>query len=169
MIHPSHWIKKLYWDFNGNLGQYRNIETVRPEVKHLEIIRSEYTIIVSLSSSWQHLSSSYSIYFDDFFLFVIVKSPFRLTFPHCPAIIFNNKTNTKEKRERERGRWGSRKMDLVAKGDDLEKKAEKKLNGWGIFGSKYEDAADLFDKAANNFKLAKSCILSIPLFSLFTK
>ncbi|KAI5574696.1 hypothetical protein POPTR_010G181900v4 [Populus trichocarpa] len=47
-------------------------------------------------------------------------------------------------------------MDLVAKGDDLEKKAEKKLNGWGIFGSKYEDAADLFDKAANNFKLAKS-------------
>ncbi|KAJ6768212.1 ALPHA-SOLUBLE NSF ATTACHMENT PROTEIN [Salix koriyanagi] len=47
-------------------------------------------------------------------------------------------------------------MDLVAKGDDFEKKAEKKLNGWGIFGSKYEDAADLFDKAANSFKLAKS-------------
>ncbi|KAJ6720650.1 ALPHA-SOLUBLE NSF ATTACHMENT PROTEIN [Salix viminalis] len=47
-------------------------------------------------------------------------------------------------------------MDLVAKGDDLEKKAEKKLNGWGFFGSKHEDAADLFDKAANNFKLAKS-------------
>ncbi|KAF9676985.1 hypothetical protein SADUNF_Sadunf08G0060300 [Salix dunnii] len=47
-------------------------------------------------------------------------------------------------------------MDLVAKGDDFEKKAEKKLNGWGIFSSKYEDAADLFDKAANSFKLAKS-------------
>ncbi|KAJ6350439.1 hypothetical protein OIU78_006579 [Salix suchowensis] len=46
-------------------------------------------------------------------------------------------------------------MDLVAKGDDFEKKAEKKLNGWGIFGSKYEDAADLFDKAANK---AISCL-----------
>jgi len=103
-----------------------------------------------------------------FSLLLSLHFDFRLTFPHCPPIIFNNKTNTKEKRERERGRWGSRKMDLVAKGDDLEKKAEKKLNGWGIFGSKYEDAADLFDKAANNFKLAKSCILSIPVFSLFT-
>ncbi|KAB5561561.1 hypothetical protein DKX38_006518 [Salix brachista] len=41
-------------------------------------------------------------------------------------------------------------MDLVAKADDFEKKAEKKLNGWGIFGSKYEDAADLFDKAAKS-------------------
>uniref|UniRef100_A0A0V0HNA4 Putative alpha-soluble NSF attachment protein-like n=1 Tax=Solanum chacoense TaxID=4108 RepID=A0A0V0HNA4_SOLCH len=36
------------------------------------------------------------------------------------------------------------------------KKAEKKLSGWGLFGSKYDDAADLFDKAANCFKLAKS-------------
>ncbi|KAF3524914.1 hypothetical protein F2Q69_00049152 [Brassica cretica] len=33
---------------------------------------------------------------------------------------------------------------------------EKKLNGWGIFGSKYEDAADLLEKAANSYKLAKS-------------
>ncbi|KAH6773892.1 alpha-soluble NSF attachment protein 2 [Perilla frutescens var. hirtella] len=46
--------------------------------------------------------------------------------------------------------------DHIAKGEDFEKKAEKKLSGWGIFGSKYEDAADLFDKAANSFKLAKS-------------
>ena len=52
-------------------------------------------------------------------------------------------------------------MDLVAKGDDFEKKAKKKLNGWGIFGSKYEDAADLFDKAA------KSCIASSPCLFLF--
>jgi hypothetical protein len=60
-------------------------------------------------------------------------------------------------------------MDLAAKGDDFEKKAEKKLNGWGIFGSKYEDAADLFDKAANNFKLAKSCIASfLPFLLLFS-
>ncbi|XP_072963725.1 alpha-soluble NSF attachment protein-like [Typha angustifolia] len=43
-----------------------------------------------------------------------------------------------------------------ARGDEFEKKAEKKLAGWGIFGSKYEDAADLFDKAGNCFKLAKN-------------
>jgi len=46
--------------------------------------------------------------------------------------------------------------DYAAKGDELEKKAEKKLTGWGLFGSKYDDAADLFDKAANQFKLAKN-------------
>ncbi|KAA8534009.1 hypothetical protein F0562_031526 [Nyssa sinensis] len=46
--------------------------------------------------------------------------------------------------------------DQIARGGEFEKKAEKKLNGWGLFGSKYEDAADLFDKAANCFKLAKS-------------
>ncbi|KAL6581265.1 hypothetical protein OROMI_007188 [Orobanche minor] len=46
--------------------------------------------------------------------------------------------------------------DQIAKGEDLEKKADKKLKGWGIFSSKYEDAADLFDKAANAFKIAKS-------------
>ncbi|CAL9769630.1 unnamed protein product [Musa acuminata subsp. burmannicoides] len=46
--------------------------------------------------------------------------------------------------------------DQTAKGEDFEKKAEKKLAGWGIFGSKYDDAAELFDKAANCFKLAKN-------------
>ncbi|XP_059290872.1 alpha-soluble NSF attachment protein [Lycium barbarum] len=46
--------------------------------------------------------------------------------------------------------------DHIARGEDFEKKAEKKLTGWGLFGSKYEDAADLFDKAGNCFKLAKS-------------
>ncbi|XVE67780.1 hypothetical protein DITRI_Ditri09bG0015600 [Diplodiscus trichospermus] len=46
--------------------------------------------------------------------------------------------------------------DQLARGEELEKKAEKKLTSWGLFGSKYEDAADLFDKAANCFKLAKS-------------
>ncbi|OEL16930.1 Alpha-soluble NSF attachment protein [Dichanthelium oligosanthes] len=46
--------------------------------------------------------------------------------------------------------------DHEARGEDFEKKAEKKLSGWGIFSSKYEDAADLFDKAANSFKLAKN-------------
>lgn len=47
--------------------------------------------------------------------------------------------------------------DNMAKGVDFEKKAEKKLNGWAFFGSKYEDAADLFDKAGNSYKLAKAC------------
>ncbi|KAF8036840.1 hypothetical protein BT93_C2532 [Corymbia citriodora subsp. variegata] len=46
--------------------------------------------------------------------------------------------------------------DQLARGEEYDKKAEKKLNSWGLFGSKYEDAADLFDKAANCFKLAKS-------------
>lgn len=54
--------------------------------------------------------------------------------------------------------------DQIAKGDDFEKKAEKKINGWGLFGSKYEDAADLYDKAANCYKLAKSCMFSPWLF-----
>lgn len=47
--------------------------------------------------------------------------------------------------------------DQIARGLEFEKKAEKKLGGWGLFGSKYEDAGDLFEKAANCYKLAKSC------------
>ncbi|KAK8693292.1 hypothetical protein V6N13_070881 [Hibiscus sabdariffa] len=46
--------------------------------------------------------------------------------------------------------------DQSARGEEFEKNAEKKLNSWNFFGSKYEDAADLFEKAANFFKLAKS-------------
>nr|XP_009589120.1 alpha-soluble NSF attachment protein-like [Nicotiana tomentosiformis]XP_016462966.1 PREDICTED: alpha-soluble NSF attachment protein-like [Nicotiana tabacum] len=46
--------------------------------------------------------------------------------------------------------------DQIARSEDFEKKAEKKLSGWGLFGSKYEDAADIFDKAGNCLKLAKS-------------
>ncbi|PPD70214.1 hypothetical protein GOBAR_DD32903 [Gossypium barbadense] len=46
--------------------------------------------------------------------------------------------------------------DQSTRGEEFEKNAEKKLNSWSFFGSKYEDAADLFDKAANFFKLAKS-------------
>ncbi|XP_078439905.1 alpha-soluble NSF attachment protein 2 [Wolffia australiana] len=46
--------------------------------------------------------------------------------------------------------------DHLAKGEEFEKKAEKKLAGWGLFGSKYEDAAELLDRAANSYKLAKS-------------
>ena len=29
--------------------------------------------------------------------------------------------------------------DQLSKGEEFEKKAEKKLSGWGLFGSKYED------------------------------
>lgn len=57
--------------------------------------------------------------------------------------------------------------DQIARAEEFEKKAEKKLNGWGLFGSKYEDAADLFDKAANSFKLAKSCTLIFLYFYFF--
>ncbi|GAB4827666.1 hypothetical protein Ancab_034551 [Ancistrocladus abbreviatus] len=46
--------------------------------------------------------------------------------------------------------------DQIEKGEEFEKKAEKKLSGWGIFGNKQEDAAELFEKAANAFKLSKS-------------
>ncbi|CAJ1971071.1 unnamed protein product [Sphenostylis stenocarpa] len=46
--------------------------------------------------------------------------------------------------------------DHLARAQDFENRAEKKLSGWGLFGSKFEDAADLFDKSANSFKLAKS-------------
>lgn len=36
-------------------------------------------------------------------------------------------------------------------------KGEKKLKSLGWFGNKYEEAAECFEKAANQFKLAKSC------------
>lgn len=58
--------------------------------------------------------------------------------------------------------------DQIAKGEEFEKKAEKKIKGWGLFGSKYEDAAELYEKSANSFKLAKSCTalsLSLSLIS----
>ncbi|KAL6126812.1 hypothetical protein ACLB2K_074857 [Fragaria x ananassa] len=43
----------------------------------------------------------------------------------------------------------------TTRAEDFERKAEKKLAGWGLFSSKYEDAAELFDKAANSYKLGK--------------
>ncbi|KAG0622752.1 hypothetical protein M758_3G120900 [Ceratodon purpureus] len=48
--------------------------------------------------------------------------------------------------------------DNRAKGVEYEKKAEKRLSGWGLFGSthKFEDAAELFEKAGNAYKLAKA-------------
>ncbi|KAF7103561.1 hypothetical protein CFC21_104542 [Triticum aestivum] len=46
--------------------------------------------------------------------------------------------------------------DHEAHGDDMERKADKKLSGWGLFGSQYDAAADLYYGAATFFKLAKS-------------
>lgn len=41
--------------------------------------------------------------------------------------------------------------------DDLVAKADKKLASFGFFGNKYEDAAELLEKAAVQYKLAKAC------------
>ncbi|KAJ6865487.1 hypothetical protein NC651_035905 [Populus alba x Populus x berolinensis] len=46
--------------------------------------------------------------------------------------------------------------DHIRRGEEFEKKADKKINGWALLGSKYEDAADLLTQSANQFKLAKS-------------
>ncbi|XP_071702330.1 alpha-soluble NSF attachment protein 2-like isoform X4 [Rutidosis leptorrhynchoides] len=46
--------------------------------------------------------------------------------------------------------------DQTVKGREFEQQAEKKLNRWSFFGSNYEDAGDLYEKAANHYKLAKS-------------
>ncbi|MEW5307248.1 MAG: hypothetical protein WDW38_002510 [Sanguina aurantia] len=45
--------------------------------------------------------------------------------------------------------------DCAAKGDEFMKQGQKKVKSFGFFGSKWEEAADLFEKAANNYKLAK--------------
>ena len=47
--------------------------------------------------------------------------------------------------------------DYEAKGQDFLAKADKKLKSMSFFGNKYVDAAELLEKAANNFKLAKNC------------
>lgn len=56
--------------------------------------------------------------------------------------------------------------DHIARAEEFEKKAEKKLSSWGFFGSKHEDAAELFDKSANSYKLGKSCEFS-PFYFLY--
>lgn len=70
-------------------------------------------------------------------------------------------------RGRRRRAGGSIMAENLARAEAFEKKAEKKLNGWGFLGSKHEDAADLYDKAANSFKLAKSCNLFFCFFCSF--
>lgn len=57
--------------------------------------------------------------------------------------------------------------DFEAKGDEFAKKADKKLKSFSLFGSssKYEDGAELLDKAANQYKLGKACELQKELSS----
>jgi len=47
--------------------------------------------------------------------------------------------------------------DSASRGADFLAKAEKKLKGFAIFGNKWEEGAELLEKAANCFKLAKMC------------
>ena len=49
--------------------------------------------------------------------------------------------------------------DYAGKGRELVAKADKRLHAFSLFGasSKYEDAAEMLERAANQFKLAKSC------------
>ena len=69
------------------------------------------------------------------------------------------------KPEEEEKTW--KMSDQLARAEEFEKKAEKKLASWGLFGSKFEDAADLYDKAANSYKLAKSCVFFHPFLYFF--
>jgi hypothetical protein len=45
-----------------------------------------------------------------------------------------------------------------AEADELVKKAEKKLKSWRPFGNKNEEALEMFEQAANFYKLAKNCM-----------
>ncbi|PSC74185.1 Alpha-soluble NSF attachment 2 [Micractinium conductrix] len=48
-------------------------------------------------------------------------------------------------------------MDYAAKGADWAAKADKRLKSFTLFGgNKYEEAAEMYEKAANQFKLAKA-------------
>lgn len=49
-------------------------------------------------------------------------------------------------------------MDYAAKAREWAEKADKRLRAFSLFGgNKYEDAAEMYEKAANQFKLAKAC------------
>lgn len=48
--------------------------------------------------------------------------------------------------------------DFQAKARDYAAKADKKMKSFSFFGNKYEDAADLYEKAANQYKLAKAWV-----------
>mmetsp|Transcript_36413 Transcript_36413/g.107485 ORF Transcript_36413/g.107485 Transcript_36413/m.107485 type:complete len:304 (-) Transcript_36413:1403-2314(-) len=45
--------------------------------------------------------------------------------------------------------------EILARAAEYRKTAESKLKGWGLFSNKFEDAAEYYEKAANNYKLGK--------------
>lgn len=56
--------------------------------------------------------------------------------------------------------------DYAAKGREYVDKADKKLKGFSLFtssSSKNEDAVELLERAATQFKLAQSCKALLPL------
>jgi alpha-soluble NSF attachment protein len=55
--------------------------------------------------------------------------------------------------------------DYEAKGRDWLSKGNAKLRSFGLFGNKYEEAAECFERAANQFKLAKSCTVLVYIHS----
>jgi len=49
-------------------------------------------------------------------------------------------------------------MDYAGRAQELAVKADKRLKSFSLFGgNKYEEAAEMYEKAANQFKLAKCC------------
>ena len=55
--------------------------------------------------------------------------------------------------------------DYAEKARELVAKAEKRVKAFSLFGAstKYEDAAEMLERAANQFKLAKACELNSAL------
>jgi len=46
--------------------------------------------------------------------------------------------------------------NAASRADECMAKAQKKLQGWSLFGKKYDEVAELFQQAANQYKLAKA-------------
>ena len=59
--------------------------------------------------------------------------------------------------------------DNVARGNELYAKADKKLKGFGFFGNKYEEAAEMLEKAANYYKLGKAWKEAVEAYKLLAQ
>jgi len=51
--------------------------------------------------------------------------------------------------------------DYLSRAKTYVGQGDRKLLSLGWFSNKYEEAADLFEKGANQYKLAKACMFSI--------
>ena len=49
--------------------------------------------------------------------------------------------------------------EFMSRGKSYVSQGDRKLLAFGWFSNKYEEAADLFERGANQFKLAKACEL----------